>query len=95
MKEEKPIINNIFNIKDENGKSVECEILFTFDSPETKKNYIIYTDHTKDETGAIKVYANVFNPSGVSRELMPIETEEEWNTIESIMAKLNEKEAGK
>ena len=34
-------------------------------------------------------------PSGVSKELMPIETEEEWNTIESIMAKLNEKEAGK
>ena len=69
--------------------------MFTFDSPETKKNYIIYTDHTKDETGAIKVYANTFNPSGVSKELMPIETEEEWNTIESIMAKLNEKEAGK
>ena len=43
MKEEKPIINNIFNIKDENGKSVECEILFTFDSPETKKKlYNLY-----------------------------------------------------
>jgi len=92
MKEE-PINNSIFTIKNENGTAIECEVLFTFDSKETNKSYIIYTDNTKTETGEIKVYANTFDKNGNSKDLLPIETEEEWNTIESILAKL-EKEEG-
>ena len=92
MNEPKPITNNIFVVKDENGKNIECEILFTFESPETNKNYVVYTDHTKNESGEVKVYANVYDKSGNNRELLPIETEEEWNTIEAILAKLEEKE---
>lgn len=91
---EQPVNNNVFSIKDENGHTIECEILFTFESPETKKNYIIYTDNTKDEAGAIKVYANIYDKEGTSKELLPLETEEEWNTVESILAKLEENEAG-
>lgn len=91
---EQPVNNNVFTIKDENGKNVECEILFTFESPETKKNYIIYTDNTKDEAGAVKVYANIYDKDGASKELLPLETEEEWNTVESILAKLEASEAG-
>jgi len=92
MNEQKPITNNIFNVKDENGNNVECEVLFTFESPETKKNYIVYTDNQKDETGAVKVYANIYDKTGVNKELKPLETEEEWNTVEAILAKLEEKE---
>lgn len=94
MNEQKPTNNNIFNIKDENGKNVECEILFTFESPETKKNYIVYTDNTKDAAGAVKVYANIYDKTGASKELLPLETEEEWNTVESILAKLEDTESG-
>ena len=36
---------------DENGKEKECEVLFTFESEETNKNYMVYTDHTQDEAG--------------------------------------------
>lgn len=85
------VTNTIFQIKDENGNPKECEILFTFASDETKKNYIVYTDNTLDEMGAIKVYANVFDPTGAVKQLMPIETQEEWNTVEAILAKLEEK----
>lgn len=92
MKEEKPTTNNIFYIKDNNGENVECEVLFTFSSNETNKNYVIYTDHKTDDTGSINVYANTYDPSGASKELGAITTEEEWNTIESILSKLNEKE---
>jgi len=91
MKEE-PINNSVFTIKNENGETVECEVLFTFDSPETNKSYIVYTDHTKAADGAIKVYANIFDKNGATKDLLPIETEEEWNTIESILAKLEEEE---
>ena len=36
--------NNKFTIKNEMGEEIECEVLFTFDSEETKLSYICYTD---------------------------------------------------
>ena len=35
-----------FKVINDEGKEVECEVLFTFESDETKKNYIVYTDNT-------------------------------------------------
>ena len=31
-----------FKIIGDDGKEIECEVLFTFESDETKKNYIVY-----------------------------------------------------
>ncbi len=84
--------NSVFTIKNSNGTEVECEILFTFDSEQTKKSYIVYTDYTKEESGSLKVYANTYDPNGNNMNLMPIETEEEWNTIEAILSKLESSE---
>ncbi len=78
----------LFSVRDENGNTVECEILFTFVSPDTNRNYIVYTDHQLSKSGELNVYANIFDPSGSSKDLWPIETDEEWNTIESILSKL-------
>jgi len=86
-----PKNNSVFTIKNENGMEIECEVLFTFDSEETKKSYLVYTDNTKDETGALKVYANIYDPSGNNTNLMPITKEEEWNTVEAILSKLETK----
>ena len=47
-----------FTITNEEGKELECEVLFTFDSDEFKKSYIVFTDGTLDDNGNIKVYAN-------------------------------------
>ena len=92
MKENSPVNNNVFNIKDENGNVIECEVLFTFDSPETNKSYLVYTDNKKTEEGALKIYANIYDKTGQNKNLMPIETEEEWNTVEAILAKLEQKD---
>ena len=51
---------NTFQVLDENGKEVTCEVLFTFDSEETKKSYIVYTDNTTDDDGNVRVYASIF-----------------------------------
>lgn len=88
MKEEK---KGVFTIVNEEGKEVECEVLFTFDSEETKKSYIVYTDNTLDEQGNTKVYASVYDPTGQDSSLMPIETEKEWSVIENILAYAQEK----
>lgn len=88
MKEEK---KGIFTIVNEEGQEVECEILFTFDSDETKKSYVVYTDNTKEEDGSTKVYASVYDPTGKNPALMPIETDKEWLVIENILSSVQEK----
>lgn len=81
---------NTFTVLDNEGKEITCEVLFTFESDETKKNYIVYTDNSLDEAGNIKVYASIFNPSKDTTELMPIETEREWKIIETILESIQE-----
>ena len=87
MSEEK---KGVFTIVNDKGEEVECEILFTFDSDETKKSYIVYTDNTKDEAGNIQVFASIYDPKQESPRLEPIETEQEWKIIETILNTLQE-----
>ena len=49
-----------FKVIDEKGNEIECEVLFTFESDETGKNYIVYTDNTTDDLGNTKVYASIY-----------------------------------
>lgn len=77
-----------FKVINDEGKEVECEALFTFESDETKKNYIVYTDNTTDEEGNTKVYASIYNPEEDETKLLPIETDKEWKIIETILEEL-------
>ena len=88
MNEEK---KGVFTIVNDKGEEIECEILFTFDSDETKKSYIVYTDNTLDEEGSTKVYASVYDPTGQNPALMPIESEKEWLVIENILSSVQQK----
>ena len=67
---------------------------FTFDSDETKKSYMVYTDHDKDADGKEKVYASIFDPNGLDKNIYPIENEKEWlticNILNSIQAKIKD-----
>ena len=81
---------NTFKIIDKDGKEIAFEILFTFESDETNKNYMVYTDNTTDEEGNTKVYASVFNPNAEPLELLPVETEREWKVIETIITSIEE-----
>lgn len=81
---------NTFKVIDNEGKEIEFEILFTFESSETKKNYMVYTDNTKDENGNVRVYSSVFVPDAEPLELLPVETEREWKIIETILESIQE-----
>ena len=81
---------NVFQVLDENGKEVTCEVLFVFDSEETKKSYIVYTDNTTDDAGNIRVYASIFDPNAENMELMPIESDREWKIVETILESIQE-----
>ena len=82
--------NNKFVMIDENGQEREYDVLFTFESEETNKNYIAYTDNTIDETGNVEVYASIHNPGDPQTKLEPIESEKEWKVIETILETLQE-----
>ena len=79
-----------FKITNENGIEVEYEVLFTFESDETKKNYIVYTDNSLDEDGNTRVYASIYTPGSAETELKPIETDKEWKIIETILDSIQE-----
>lgn len=86
MKEEKMT----FKIFNDEGKEIECEVLFTFESDETGKNYMVYTDNSIDEEGNTRVYASIYNPEEAEPKLEPIETDKEWTIIETILNELQE-----
>ena len=88
MKDEK----NEFIAIDDDGNEVTCEILFTFESTETGKCYICYTDNTVDEEGCTRVFASILGSNDDNVKLLPITSEEEWKIVETIMAKLQEDE---
>lgn len=81
---------NSFTLIDEAGHETVYDVLFTFDSDETNKSYIAYTDNTKDAEGNVQVYASTYDPNDPNSKLEAIETEKEWKVIETVLETLQE-----
>lgn len=79
----------ILKLTDENGIENEYEILIAFKWTKTNKNYIVYTDNTKDENGNLNVFAAIYYPYD-STKLDPIELDEEWDEIDRRLMKLQQ-----
>ena len=82
--------NSTFKMITDDGQEVVCNVLFTFDSEETKKSYIVYTDNSLDDNGKVQVYASIYNPDDPHSELKEIKTEKEWKVIETILESIEE-----
>lgn len=80
---------NHITIVDEQGNEQLCEVLFTFDSEEFGKSYVLYypVGAEEDENEEIEIHASAFNPNSETEEgdLMPIESDEEWDMIEEML----------
>jgi len=74
-----------FIVKNKKNEDITCEVLLTFDSDETNKSYIIYTDNTYDEDGNKKTYAASYDPTKKETILKEIEDEKEYKVIEFIL----------
>ena len=71
--------SNCLYVQDENGNEKQFIILFTFNSDETKKQYVVYQDPDGD---AADVFASIYDDEG---NLYPIETEAEWEMVEEVV----------
>lgn len=67
------------------GKEVECEVLFTFENDELKKQYIGYTDHSIGENGRKNIYVSSWNPLLGTDKLEDITTQEELDMVRDVL----------
>ena len=72
------MLENKIIVIDENDKEVEREILFTFESDEFARQYVLYLD-PNDDSG--EVFTSAFTDDG---ELLEISDEKEWAMIEEV-----------
>lgn len=76
-------------VYDEDGNEQLCEVLFTFDSEEFGKSYVLYypvgQDDDDNDEEEIEILASSFLPADDGGELQPIETDEEWDMIEEML----------
>lgn len=80
-----------FTITTDKGDTVEYEMLFTFDSEETNKSYIVFTDGTEDASGNLNTYAATYKENGEQYILNDIETDKEWSIIEGLLSQIEDK----
>ena len=81
---------NTFKMVTEDGKEIICNVLFTFDSEETKKSYIASTDKTYEPDGRLKANAAVYHPENLNAGFEPIDTEMVWKVVETILEAIQE-----
>ena len=67
-----------FNVIDENDNEHESDIYSVYKLLKTNKYYMIYTDNTYDEEGALNLYPAIFDPND-DTVFEDLQTEYEWN----------------
>ncbi len=68
-----------------NGTKVEYDVILTFKSILTGKNYCIYTDNTYDKNHKLRFYVAVYDPTQTNSFLGEPTTKEEWTEITNII----------
>ena len=64
-----------------NGTKVDYNVILTFKSIISGKNYVVYTDNTYDPNKKIRFYAAIYNPNLASPFVGEPTTKEEWLEI--------------
>ncbi len=72
------------------GKEVECDILFTFDSEDTHKTYFGYTDHSIDKNGRKRIYVSSYNLISGNGKLEDITDPKELDMVQEVLAQIDE-----
>lgn len=82
-----------FPVVQENGAVAECEALLAFDCSRMGKSYLIYTDNSVDESGALTLFASAYHKDSLAKgagtlrkaDLLPIQTKAEWALIDAAL----------
>ncbi len=86
-------INNEKIQIEKNGETRDCDVLFTFDSEDTMKSYIGYTDHTFGSNGRKNIFVSAYNPLKAKIELEDITDEKELKMISEVLNQIDNENA--
>ena len=78
---------------EKNGETVDCDVLFTFDSEDTMKSYIGYTDHSFGSNGRKNIFVSAYNPLKAKIELEDITDERELKMISEVLNQIDKENA--
>ena len=76
----------VFYALNEAGEEVECEVIAMYACESGHKNYLVYTDHSKDEDGSEMQFASVFDPTDEEPALYPIQSDDDWQIIDLMLS---------
>ncbi|SEM54239.1 Uncharacterized protein YrzB, UPF0473 family [Ligilactobacillus sp. WC1T17] len=74
-------------VSDDNGNETLYEVLFTFDSEDYGKSYILLIPAGSEPGDQVDVMAYAFDPNeeGDDVDLIEIESDEEWDMVEGVL----------
>lgn len=75
-------------IKD--NKKIVCYIILMFNNHDNKKDYIIYTDGSKNDDGSLELLASIYNIIDGKIVLEEITTDAEWDMVDKVLEKAGE-----
>lgn len=70
--------------------TLECTIVSTVFSNIYQKNYVIYTDESKDETGELNYFISSFSNDLKDLELKDVEDEKEIEEVLKLLGEQND-----
>ena len=76
---------------EKDGEITECDVLFTFDSEDTGKTYIGYTDHSIAANGRKNIYVSSYNPLESDGTLEDITDENELAMINDVLVEIDKR----
>ena len=82
-----PMEKETFILETENG-TITCEIIDTLYVTAYQKNYLVYTDNSKDQNGELNIFISSFNPEDKNYELKDITDENELKDISNIIEEM-------
>ena len=72
------------------SKEIVCDVLFTYHSEQTGKDYVAFTDHSKAPDGSASVFYATYDPNAESIDLVPIQTQGEWTMLREMFEQIQE-----
>ena len=73
-----------------NGEEVNCNILFTFDSDDTMRSYVGFTDNSIASNGRKNIYVQSFDPLAPEIKLENITDERELEMVNDVLIQIDE-----
>jgi len=76
-------------VLEKDGQEKEYDVLFTFDSEDTMKSYVGYTDHSFGKNGRKNIFVSAIDPLKPDLSLEDITDEDELQMVNDVLIQID------